>query len=263
MDNNNEPKLNFLHNLNGESCFEDEILPEENHFISVVEKDINFREALLKLGESQQERVRIKTVILDSRLDFIASTKKLKSLFNEELGKMVKSLNEKYNAEILAVKQIFRKEFVGQGLINMVNEVYKAGWVLIMKESSVYLYKCYNPEHMIKTGIFEDGRIREYQNVITFLRGIYVNILHPKITSGTIQLATDAAKHPNCEEKFFGAACPGTLEDREIPVNDLPALIALLNEISSTYEVMHLDSAYYIPSGNFTERKEEPQWTTA
>jgi len=263
MDNNNEPKLNFLINLNGENCFDDESMPQENHFISVIEKDIDFREALLKLGESQQERVRIKTVILDSRLDFIASTKKLKSIFNEEFTKMIKALNEKYNAEVLAVKQLFRKELVGQGLINMVNEVSKAGWVLVIKENSVNLYKCYNPEFMVKLGMFEDGKVREYQNVITFLRGIYVNILHPKVTSGTIHLATDGAKHPNCEEKFFGSACPGTLEDREIPVTDPKALIALLNEISSTYEVMHLDSAYYVPSGNFTERKEQPQWTTA
>lgn len=263
MDNNNEPKLNLLHNLNFKSCFEDEILPEENHFISVIEKDINFHEAMLKFGDARQEKIKIKTVILDSRLDFIASTKKLKGIFHEEFKKMTKALNEKYNAEVLAVKQFFRKELVGKGLINMVNEVSKAGWVLVMKENSVNLYKCYNPEFMIKTGVFEDGRVREYENVITYLRGIYVNILHPKITSGTIQLATDAAKHPNCEEKFFGAACPGTLEDREIPVTEPEALISLLNEISQTYELMHLDSAYYIPSGNFTERKEQPQWATA
>jgi hypothetical protein len=263
MDNNNEPKLNFLINLNGKSCFDDEAMPQENHFISVVGSEIDFREALLKLGESQQEKVHIKTVIMDSRLDFIASTKKLKGIFNEEFTKLIKALNEKYNAEILAVKQLFRKELVGHGLINMVNAVSKAGWVLVMKENSVNLYKCYNPEFIIKHGVFEDGTIREYQNVITHLRGIYVNILHPKITAGTIHLVTEGAKHPNCDEKFFGAACPGTLEDREIPVTDTKALIGLLNEISSTYEVMHLDSAYYIPSGTYTERKEQPQWTTA
>lgn len=259
---NNDPKLNFLISLNGNGSLKgNDGLVKKDHFIEIVDKELDMKEALFKLGESQQEKMHIRTVIVDSRLDFVASTKKLQTVFNEEFTKMIDKLNEKYNAEVLAIKQLFRKELVGQGLISMVNEVSKTGWVLVLKENSVNLYKCYNPEYMVKLGVYEDGTIREYQDVITFLRGIYVNVLHPKITTGTIYLATDGAKHPNCDENFFGSACPGTLEDREIPVTDTAALISLLNEISSTYEVMHLDSAYYVPSGNYSERKEQPQWT--
>jgi len=256
---NKDIKLNFLTSLNGTDTEKFEAKPD--YFFNVISKEIDVKEALLKLGDAEQEKVYIKTVIVDSRLDFVSSTRNLQKIFNLEFERMIKILTEKYNAEIVLVKQLFRKELIGQGLISMVNAVSKAGWVLVMKENSVNLYKCYSPEYPVKEGFYEDGTIRDYDNVVTCLRGIYVNILHPKITSGTIYLAIDGGKHPNCEESHFGAACPGTLENREIPVTDSKALVSLLEEISQTYQRMHLDSAYHEPTGSYSERKEKPQWT--
>ena len=258
----NDPKSTFLMSVNGENHESQLKDLKENLILPILESEIDTKEIYTKIMSSEQEKVKIRTIILDSRLDFVNSAKKLQEVFNTELSQMINSLNEKFNAEVIKIKQLYRKELIGSGLIDMVNEVSEAGWVLVMKQNSVNLYKCYNPPYPVKNGYYEDGRVRDYAEPVTYLRGIYVNILHPKITTGTINLQTEGGTHPNCATRGFGIACPGTLQDREIPVTDTEELIGLLNEISLTYENMHLDSSYYTPTQSYSERKEEPQWTT-
>ncbi len=83
--------------------------------------------------------------------------------------------------------------------------------------------------------------------------------MHPKITSGTIQLSTEGW-HPNCNNKSFGSACVGTLDERNIPIENPEAMVSLLREISSTYERIHLDSCYYKPDTSYSEKKGEVLW---
>lgn len=258
----NDPKLGFLTSVNGESPNSETTGYETNHILEILDSEVNSQEILTKLWNTEQEKIKVKTIILDSRLDFINSAKKLQEVFQSELTATVNKLNEKFNSEVLKIKQLYRKELIGTGLIDLVNEISEEGWVLVMKQNSVNLYKCYNPAYPVKLGYYSSGNIREYSDPVTYLRGIYVNILHPMITTGTIYLQTEGGTHPNCASKGFGAACPGTLQDREISVTDSNELICLLEEISNTYEKMHLDSAYYVPSDNYIERNETPQWIT-
>ncbi len=257
-----DPKIEFLNSVNGDPGESEIVDLHEDALLSILDAEVDAKEIHAKLWGSEQEKIKVRTIILDSRLDFVNSAKKLQEVFNTELVSVTNQLNEKYNAEVLKIKQLYRKELVGRGLIELINAVNEYDWVLVMKQNSVNLYKCYNPCYPVSHGYYEDGRIRDYADPVTYLRGIYVNILHPKITLGTIYLQTEGGAHPNCGTKGFGSACPGTLQDREIPITDTNELIALLNEISSTYEKMHLDSAYYVPTQNYTERKESPQWTT-
>jgi hypothetical protein len=258
----NDPKIGFLVSVNADSPRSVVAEYKENHVFKILESEINSQEIFTRLSNTEQEKIKVRTIIMDSRLDFINSAKKLQSVFQTELTATINKLNEKFNAEVMKIKQLYSKELIGTGLINLVNDVSEEGWVLVMKENSVNLYKCYNPGFPVHLGFYTSGAVREYEEPVTNLRGIYINMLHPKITTGTIYLHTEGGIHPNCASKGFGAACPGTLQDREIPVTDTDELIGLLHEVSMTYERMHLDSAYYTPTKNYTERKETPQWTT-
>jgi hypothetical protein len=113
----------------------------------------------------------------------------------------------------------------------------------------------------VTEGHNEKGVIKEYDEPVCSIRGIYVNILHPQVTYGSILLSTEN-QHPNCDKKNFGSACVGSLENRDLPLDDSQKLLDLLNEISATYEVCHLDSAYYTPTINFKTRKDK-QWKAA
>ena len=257
-----DPKIDFLESVNSDSPRSVMNDYKENHVFRILETEIDSQEIFSKLSNTEQEKIKIKTIILDSRLDFINSAKKLQSVFQTELTATINKLNEKFNSEVMKIKQLYRKELIGTGLIDLVNDVSEEGWVLVMKQNSVNLYKCYNPAYSVNLGYYSSGSTREYEEPITYLRGIFINILHPKITTGTIYLHTEGGTHPNCASKGFGAACPGTLQDREISVTDTEELIGLLHEVSATYERMHLDSAYYTPTKNYTERNETPQWTT-
>ncbi|MFZ1320767.1 MAG: hypothetical protein WAT71_04350, partial [Ignavibacteria bacterium] len=55
--------------------------------------------------------------------------------------------------------------------------------------------------------------------------------------------------------------CVGNLDGRTIPLENSEALVDLLNEICETYEVMHLDSSYFIPEGEYTVKEDKIKWT--
>jgi hypothetical protein len=216
-----------------------------------------------KLQCVKEDKIKVREILIESEIDFVKSCKQLKTVYESEFKGMIQKLNDLYNSELLELKQLYRKAVVGEQLISLVNEVSKEGWVLVMKDTSVNLYKCYNPPYHVTVGNYENGDIHDYEEPVTSLRGIYLNILHPKITSGSIHLSTEGGQHPNCDSRGFGVACQGTLDEREIPVTDIEALVSLLQEISTTYEQMHLESAYYIPTGaHEIIKKGSNEWTT-
>ncbi len=267
----NEPKASnpvldqsFLKRLN-EGKVEDKLsldLPCET-FKNVLSKEIKLKELLERLQNTRQEKVSIKEVILESELDFINSIKQLKSVFRDELKATIEKINDLYNNELIKLQQLYRSEVIGSKLLEMVKTVAGAGWYLLMKDTSVNLCKFYNPPFEVVTGISETmGIINEYEEPVCCLKAIYVNILHDKISYTTIHLSTED-HHPNCEQSQFGMACAGSLEGRVIPLDNTQALLQLLNEISSTYERIHLDSSYYTPSTSHTTRKDDKVWKTA
>ena len=223
---------------------------------NILAKEMKFKDLNDRLLKSRQEKVLVKEVVLESEIEFVNSLKQLKSIFKEELKTAIDKVNDLYQSEVLKLEKIYKSEVIGNALLDIVKTISKAGWILLMKETGVYAYKYYNPPLEITEGYTEKGTIKEYESEVCSLRGIYVNILHPQITYGTILLATDG-QHPNADKSSLGVACNGTFEDRNIPLDNAQDLLDLLTEIQACYEVVHLDSCYYTPDINFKLRKEE------
>ena len=100
--------------VNGESPNSETTGYEKNHIIEILESEVNSQEILTKLWNTEQEKIKVKTIILDSRLDFINSAKKLQEVFQTELTATVNKLNEKFNSEVLKIKQLYRKELLNR-----------------------------------------------------------------------------------------------------------------------------------------------------
>jgi len=260
------PPLNgrFLKRLKGSKDEENPKLDfPDNVMKNILKKEINYTELVDRLQKTKQEKVSVREIVLESEIDFINSIKQLKTVFKEELSEAIEKVNDLYNNELIKLQQIYRSEVIGDKLLELVKAVAPSGWYLLMKESSVNLCKFYNPAFEVVTGVSDErNTVQDYENTVCYLKAIYVNILHDKITYGTIHLSTEN-QHPNCDRNIFGQACAGNLEGRNIPLDDTEALVQLLNEISLTYQRFHLDSSYYTPSITFTIRKDNTVWETA
>ena len=258
------PPLNqsFLRRLNEDKKDESKLTLAGDALKNAIAKEVKFKDLNDRLQSSRQEKVLVKEVYLESELDFINSLKQLKSVFKEELKQAIEKVNDLYQNELLKLQQLYRSEVIGDKLLELVKTVADAGWYLLFKNTSVNLCKFYSPAYEVTEGVSEHSdMVKVYEDPVCYLKAIYVNILHTKITYGTINLSTDE-QHPNCEKANFGAACAGNLQDRHIPIDDPEQLLQLLNEISITYQRIHLDSSYYTPSGNATARKDNI-WKTA
>lgn len=259
------PPLNqsFLKRLNENKKDESKLTLAGDALKNVIAKEVKFKDLNERLQSSRQEKVLVKEVLLESELDFINSLKQLKSVFKEELKQAIEKINDLYQNELLKLQQLYRSEVIGDKLLEIVKTVAPAGWYLLMKNTSVNLCKFYSPAYEVTEGVSEHSdMVKVFEDPVCYLKAIYVNILHTKITYGTINLSTDE-QHPNCEKAGgFSAACAGNLQDRHIPIDNPEQLLQLLNEISSTYERIHLDSSYYTPSGNASTR-EGSTWKTA
>jgi hypothetical protein len=258
------PPLNqsFLKRLNENKKDESKLSLVGDALKNVIAKEVKFKDLNDRLQSSRQEKVLVKEVFIESELDFINSLKQLKSVFKEELKTAIEKVNDLYQNELLKLQQLYRSEVIGDKLLEIVKIIADAGWYLLFKNTSVNLCKFYSPAYEVTEGVSEHSdMVKVYEDPVCYLKAIYVNILHTKITYGTINLSTDE-QHPNCEKANFGAACAGSLQDRLIPLDNPEQLLQLLNEISSTYERIHLDSSYFTPSGTATARKDNT-WKTA
>ncbi|MFA5010539.1 MAG: hypothetical protein WC644_01175 [Ignavibacteria bacterium] len=233
-----------------------DLVPAADYMKNYLTKEIKFKDLNEKLMKSRQEKVVIKEILLESEVELISSLKQLKTVFKDELKQAIDKLNDMYTNELMKLQQLYRSEVIGDKLLEIVKTVASSGWYLLMKDSSVNLCKFYDPPFEVQTGISSDkGHIKEYVSPVCYLKAIFVNILHTKITTGTIRLSTEN-QHPNADKNNFGTACNGTFEDKEIPLDDPEQLRVLLDEISSTYERIHLDSCYYTPLEQSKTRKD-------
>lgn len=230
----------------------------DKHLLNIISKEVKFKDFNERMLKSKQENILVKEILIESELDYVNSLKQLKSVFKTELQTAINQVNSLYQNELSKLKQLYQTAVVGESLIEIIKTISESGWYLLMKDNSVNAYKFYNPAFEVTTGYYNSGNALEYNSPICTIRGIYVNILHPKITYGTINLST-VGHHPNCETAGFSQACPGTFLDREINLSDPLKLVTLLNEVSSTYEKIHLDSSYYNPTISY-ELKEEYKW---
>jgi len=264
MEETKKPHLDhtFIKRLNEDKKDESKLTLAGDALKNVIIKEVRLKDLSDRLLLSRQEKVTVKEVLLESEIDFVNSLKQLKSVFKEELKTAIEKVNDLYQNELIKLQTLYRSEVIGDKLIEIVKTVADAGWYLLMKDSSVNLCKFYHPAYEVCVGVSEHSdAVKVYEDPVCYLKAIYVNILHTKITYGTINLSTDE-QHPNCEKANFGAACAGSLQDRPIPLDDPEQLLQLLNEVSRTYERIHLDSSYFTPSGNATARK-DTTWKTA
>jgi hypothetical protein len=260
------PPLNqsFLKRLNDNNKKDESKLTLDGDALkNVISKEIKFKDLNDRLQSSRQEKVLVKEVFLESELDFVNSIKQLKGIYKEELKQAIEKVNDLFQNELLKLQQLYRSEVIGDKLLELVKTVADAGWYLLMKDKSVNLCKFYSPAYEVTDGVSEHSdMIKVFEDTVCYLKAIYVNILHTKITYGTINLSTEDGQHPNCEKANFGAACAGSLQDRPIPLDNPNELLQLLNEISNTYQRIFLDSSYFTPSGTATTRKDNT-WKTA
>ena len=258
------PPLNqsFLKRLNENKKDESKLTLAGDALKNVIAKEVKFKDLNDRLQSSRQEKVIVKEVFLESELDFVNSVRQLKGVFKEELKLAIEKVNDLYQNELLKLQQLYRSEVIGDKLLELVKTVADAGWYLLMKDKSVNLCKFYSPAFEVVEGVSEHSdMVKVFEDPVCYLKAIYVNILHTKITYGTINLSTDE-HHPNVEKANFGSACAGSLQDRLIPLDNPEQLLQLLNEISNTYQRIHLDSSYFTPSGTATTRKDNT-WKTA
>jgi len=258
MEELNPPGINqdFFRRLNNNKAEDTKLTLVTDSLKNVLTKEIKFKDLNERLLKSRQEKVLVKEVTLESEIEFVNSLKQLKSIFKEELKSAIEKVNDLYQSEVLKLQKIYKSEVIGDALLNIVKTINSAGWVLLMKDSGVYAYKFYSPMFDVTEGYTEKGTVKEYEEPVCSLKGIYVNILHPKVTYGSILLATEN-QHPNADKSGLGVACIGTFEERNIPLDNAAELLGLLNEIQACYEVIHLDSCYFTPEQNFKIRKEE------
>lgn len=263
MENTNPPGItqDFFRRVNKNKSDDDNLKLSlaSDSLKNILAKEMKFKDLNERLLKSRQEKVLVKEVVLESEIEFVNSLKKLKGIFKEELKTAIDKVNDLYQSEVLKLEKIYKSEVIGNALLDIVKTISKAGWILLMKESGVYTYKFYNPPLEITEGYTDKGTVKEYEDAVCSLRGIYVNILHPQITYGTILLST-IGQHPNVDHKDFGTCCNGDFENRNIPLDNPTELLELLNEIQACYEVVHLDSCYYTPDINFKTRKDESTW---
>lgn len=231
---------------------------DKNHLQNVLTKEVKRDEVFKRLEDSKQDKIKIKEILLESEIDFTPSVKKLQDCYSREVADTIGRLSDMYNNEVCKVDKLFRSEFIGKGLADLA-EVISPDWCLVIKKDSVNLYKCYNPPYEVIQGYYQNNSII-YDETVCFLRSIYVNIMNPKMGNGTIYLSTEGRQHPNCTNRHYGTACPGTLDGREIPIDKPKKILVLLQEIASTYEKIHLDSSYYKPDINYEINEEDTKW---
>jgi len=165
-----------------------------------------------------------------------------------------------YNRELLNLQSYYRNKLAGEGLMDLIKALNESEYSIVMMNSRIYAYKYYDPFHEVKEGQFQSGVTFVYDEPVCLLKGVYVNLLHPKIINGSILISTDS-RHPNASSSGLTEVCVGNLDGRTIPLENAESLIELLNSICSTYEAMHLDSAYFMPEQNYSTKQGVLKWT--
>ena len=233
---------------------------ETDSLKSIITKELSVSDLQNKLDNCQQEKITVKEIVVESAIDFLQSVKQLKNVFQFELEQALTKVNDLYNQELLKLQSLYRNVVIGKPLMDLVKKLSENEYCLVMMNSRVYAYKYYDPVYDVIEGHYNSGVVHEYQDPVCKLKSIYVNLLHPKITSGTVLINTER-RHPNASDSGLSEACVGSMDGREIPINNPEALITLLDEICAMYEIMHLDSAYFLPESEYEERREKLKWT--
>lgn len=260
----------FMDRVQGDNSTTTPNLPDPNELSQILSSEISWDSFINKLNSAVRSTITIKEVIMESKIQLAQTIAKMKQAYRSEIAQITDRMNDLWVSKLAEVDKLYREGLIGKKLIELINSL--DGWQLLMKPNSVQLCKFYTPPKPVTISISIDRNSKkEYHEPVCHIKAIYVNLLHAKITRGTIKLSTDR-QHPNVDTSGLGTACVGQLEDREINLSKPGELISLLKEIETTYERIHSDSAYFTPENStsnsgynlqFTETKEEKSiWTT-
>ena len=223
---------------------ESEEIKIEDEFNEKISRIGDMGEVFDLLDKAQQNRITIKEIVAIQSPDFIASCKEMKAIVSRELAKKISFIENTYETEMSKLQEILKDAFLGKGLKEIL-EAIAPDWTFLLRKDKTVLYKCYNPALELREGFINNDRIR-YEETIYTLQGIYVNVMHDKITGETIHLAGEG-HHPAVEYSGYGSACPGSLENEPIRLDKPEELKMLLDSICKTYEVMYVSGGYYSP----------------
>lgn len=253
----NKEFLHYVNSFDGS----DQIMPAPTDLREIIKKEIPLPDVYGILSSAKQCDITVKEVVIESEIDFVRSAKQLKSVFDEQLAQAITKVNDLYERELLSLQTAYRKNIFGEKLLELINILNNNEFSLVMMNQRVYAYRYYDPYHEVSKGLFKSGEIYDYDEPVCYLKGVYVNLLHPKVLGGTVLINTDQ-RHPNASNAGLSETCVGDLEDRPIPVNDPPALLELLEDICRLYETCHLDSAYFMPEQSYqTKQNTATKWT--
>ena len=251
----------FIEQINSAAALDTtQSVDPKNNLKEIITRELGLNEVYSKLVASKQDRIKVTEVKMESEIDFISSARQLKAVFDQQLASAIQRVNNLYESELLNVQSLYRQEFFGAPLMNLIKKLNENEYSLVIMNSRIYAYKYYDPPFEVTRGQYESGVLHEYNEPVCKLKGVYVNLLHPKITNGTVLISTDH-RHPNSKDKGLSEACVGNTDGRKIPIDDPVALVALLDEICAMYEVMHLDSAYFVPETSYTTKEAHLKWT--
>ena len=249
----------FLHYVNSMNSPEALSAPANLH--DIIRKEIPFADIYPIFSAAKQSNIKVKEILLESEIDFVNSAKQLKQVFDAQLTEVIDKVNDLYERELLNLQTAYRKNYFGTKFLELVNVLNENEFSLVMMNKRVYAYRYYDPFHDVTKGHYRSGVIYSYDEPVCLLKGVYVNLLHPKITNGTVLISTDD-RHPNASNAGLSEACVGDLENHEIPINDPQALLNLLEDICAMYEICHLDSAYFTPEQSYeTKQGDTHKWT--
>ncbi|MCX6165168.1 MAG: hypothetical protein NTU73_09990 [Ignavibacteriae bacterium] len=228
----------------------------------VIKKQVPFSVLQEKMKNARVEDVIIKEVFCENEVEIIGTVKNMKSTYKQEVDSAIERVSDLYNSEHEKLEKAYREKIFGKQLFNIINAIADIGWIIIVKKTGLFFYKCFYPNIEISIGRYDDGKVREYDEPFCYLKGIYINALHQKITYGTIHISSEN-QHPNVEKVGFGQACVGTLDGRKIILDDTKKLKLLLKEVEELYKVAHLTSSHYTPEGNYeTLKQKEGTWNS-
>jgi hypothetical protein len=235
---------------------------EKTDLRKVIKKQVPFSVLQDKMKNARVEDVIITEVFCENEVEIIGTVKNLKSTYKQEIDSAIERISDLYNSEYEKLEKAYREKIFGKQLFNIINTISSIDWIIVVKKTGLFFYKCFYPQVEVTIGRYDDGKVREYEEPFCYLKGIYINALHPKITYGTIHISSEN-QHPNVENVGFGQACVGTLDGRKIILDDTEKLKQLLKEVEELYKVAHLTSAYYTPDGNYeTLSKKEGIWNS-
>lgn len=216
------------------------VIPAGSNFTE--QTDVYAKDFMKRLEETESGKTRVVTIVKECEVDIRAQMAAYASRFKSQLAHAVSQMQSKYEDELLRLKQLVRDNMLGKSFKELLQRVSEKGWIIIMQGPKAIAYYQYKPHAFpVVTERFGNGRIVEYEEPICQMASISIDLSYTKLCNEAIKIVCAVNTHPNVDGT---QACSGNLQGRPLDLSNLDALVDLLDEIRTTYESAHGDSAY-------------------